>query len=283
MAHTEKMLVLTDELRAFCLSHSEDLVRRAPEMIKACLEFDAIVPHKYGWRCTSEKALSGIMHSALGAKEVNDIYWRDQARNAEAYSTTCFWRGVELMKSAIRELNSREVVAAAVLSRSLLELACAYIVNANMIRDLGSQISFPPGVVVGSQEFENAVVKMLWGTRFGDPHEHLKQTNVLTFIKKVDKAPGGEGVQKVYDYLCDVAHPSFVGNTRFWSHIERTEPDGSEIRLLERRSDGDGTSAITSATLYAVSLSAFSLERSFGLIHEGLKQLFGKLKSQANA
>lgn len=259
------------------------MVQRAPEMVKVCLDLDALVPHQYRWRATSEDALSKTMLSARKACEVNTIYWKDQARNTEAYSTTLFWRGLELLKASIRELNIGEVVASAVIARSLLELACAYLVNANKILDHFRQLKFPAGAVIGSSEFEAAVNKMLWGTRFGDPSEHLKQTNVLTFVQKVDKSPGGEGTLKVYEYLCDVAHPSFIGNTRFWSHVERVEQDGSEITLLERRSDGASSATIKTASLFAISISAFSIERAFGLIHEGLTELLKKLKEQRDA
>lgn len=172
-----------------------------------------------------KQQLDGIKNPA----ERNRIYWIDQARNIEAYSITTFWRGVELLKPAIRSLNTHEVVTSAVLARSLLELSCVFLIHSNNLTKNLSELAFPPDAIVVSSELEEMIVKMIWGTRYGDSEAHVKQSNILAFIQKVSKNPNAASVQDTYDFLCDIAHPSFIGNTRFWSHIQEINPDGSEL------------------------------------------------------
>ena len=89
------------------------------------------MPARYGWRFSSEIALKQQITGIKDPAELNRIYWTDQARNIEAYATMTFWRGIELLKPAIRSLNIHEIVAPAVLARSLLELSCVFLIQAN--------------------------------------------------------------------------------------------------------------------------------------------------------
>ena len=265
-------------LTDYCSKHEDVFVRDSWSSIDYCLQLDQKLPDEYGWTFSSEESFKRQVRAVLDPASINRIYWTDQARNVEAYATTTFWRGVELLKPAIRSLNIHEIITPAVLSRSLLELSCFFLIHANNLEKAFSELQFPNGAVVVSQELEEKIVKMIWGTRYGDPDPHVKQTNVLGYIQKASKNPKASNVQDVYDYLCDIAHPSFIGNTRFWSHIDRTNDDGSERRIIGRYSSGPSTTEILDKIIWSLGWSAAVLRNSFEITANGLKILLDKTK-----
>jgi len=252
-------------------------------MIAYSFELDAIMPDRYGWRFSSEESFSKKIDGIRDPRSLNKIYWTDMALNVEAYSTMTFWRGLELLKPAIRSLNIREIITPAVLARSLMELSCTFLRNANILEKTFTEISFPKDTVVNSPELEKMVVRIIWGTRYGDPQPHLKQTNVLNSIQWVSKNPKGKDVLPTYEYLCDIAHPSFIGNTRFWSHIEEVLPDGSERRVISKYADRETTIAIVDKILWSLGWSAAVLRNGFEITKVGLAQLLTKLDDGEHA
>ena len=275
---TKAFPVYAEWLTNHCERHEDLFIRDSWKMIDYCFQLDLQMPDKYGWRFSSEEALKRQITGIKDPAELNRIYWTDQARNIEAYSTTTYWRGVELLKPAIRSLNVHEVVTPAVLARSLLELSCVFLIHANNLEKNLSELTFPPNAVVISHELEEMIVKMIWGTRYGNSEAHIKQTNVLGFIQKVSKKPNAVAVQDTYDYLCDIAHPSFIGNTRFWSHIDRINPDGSESRVIARHSAGESTTEIVDKVIWTLGWCAAVLRNSFEITASGLKKLLDKIK-----
>ncbi len=149
--------------------------------------------------------------------------------------------------------------------------------NANTFEKTFREMFFPKGAVVVSHELEKMVVRIIWGTRYGDPLPHLKQTNVLKSIQWVSKNPKGKDVLPTYEYLCDIAHPSFIGNTRFWSHIEEVLPDGSERRVISKYADRETTRAIVDKILWSLGWSAAVLRNGFEITEVALAQLLKKL------
>jgi len=264
-------------LREYCAAHAHPFIRDSSKMIDYCFEVDRNLPDNYHWRFSSEESLKIQVKGVSSSMDLNRIYWTDQARNIEAYSMTTFWRGVELLKPAIRGLNIREITGPAVLARSLLEIGCTFIMHANNLEKTLSELSFPANTVVASHEFEEMVVKMIWGTRYGDPEPHLKQTNVLSCIQKVAKNPNATDVLSTYEYLCDIAHPSFIGNTRFWSHVEELLADSSERRVISRYASGDTSMEILDKILWSLGWSAAVLRNGFEITRSGLEKLLDKI------
>lgn len=268
-----------DWLSDYCKQHDDIGVRDSWSMIDYCLQLDQKIPNEYVWMFQSPEGFRGPLAQVSTAAEVNHIFWTDQVRNIEAYSLTTFWRGIELLKPAIRSLNIHEIITPAVLSRSLLELSCVFLIHANNIEKSFSEIKFPNGTVVGSPELEKMIAKMLCGTRYKIPEEHhLKQNNVLSFIKKASKNPKSGNPLDVYEYLCDIAHPSHIGNTRFWSHIDKVNDDGSERRIIGRYSNGPSTNEILDKIIWSLGWSAAVLRNSFEIMSGGLAQLLEKTK-----
>ena len=274
---TKTFPVYAKWLTNHCKNHDDTFVRDSWKMIDYCFQFDLKMSDKYGWRFSNEKAFKQQVIGIKNPAKLNYIYWTDMARNIEAYSTTTFWRGVELIKPAIRCLNIHEVVSPAVLARSLLELSCVFLIHANNIEKNFSELNFPPNAVVTSHELEKMIVKMIWGTRYGSPEAHITQTNVLGFIQKVSKNPEAIIVQDTYDFLCDIAHPSFIGNTIFWSHVEKINPDGSENRVIMRYSAGEPTIEIVDKVIWTLGWCAAVLRNSFEIMTNGLNQLLDKI------
>ena len=279
----ETFPALADWITDYCSQHTDPFIRDSGRMIAYCFELDAIMPDRYGWRFSSEESFSKQIDGVRDPRSLNKIYWTDMARNVEAYSTMTFWRGLELLKPAIRSLNIREIITPAVLARSLIELCCTFLRNANILEKTFTEISFPKDTVVNSPELEKMVVRIIWGTRYGDPQPHLKQTNVLNSIQWVSKNPKGKDVLPTYEYLCDIAHPSFIGNTRFWSHIEEVLPDSSERRVISKYADRETTLAIVDKILWSLGWSAAVLRNGFEITKVGLAQLLTKLGDSEHA
>ena len=247
-------------------------------MIAYCFELDQLLPEKYGWHFSDVESFKKKMNNLIETpKEINKAFWLDQAHNIEAYSTITFWRGLEVLKPAIRSLNIHEVITPAVLVRSLLELSCVFITNANVLHNTFAAIEFPDNKIVMMPEIEEIVVKMIWGTRVGNPPDYLKQTNILTYLQKISKNPNAKDILHIYEYLCDIAHPSFIGNTRFWSHVEEVFPDGSQRRIISRFADNECTREIIDKILWGMGWSSAVLRNGFEITKEAIHHLLTKM------
>lgn len=266
-----------DWVREFCASSDHAFVRDSAKMISYCFQLEQRLPSRYEWRFCDEKALAERLRSARSSSEINRIYWIDQARNVEAYAVMTFWRGAELLRPAIRGLNVREVVAPAVVARSLLELATAFILNANVIEATLTEVRFPEGQIVASQDLEDRVIRMIYGTRLGEPAPRAKQSNILTSIQKLSRNPNASELLPIYEYLCEVAHPNVIGNIRFWSHLERIDADGSELRLLSKDADQGGATQIVEKVIWSLGWSAVCLRNAFEMTRQALANMLKEL------
>lgn len=276
---SDQIITFPQWISDYCESHAEPVIRDSGKMITYCLELDQMLPKKYGWRFSDVESIKNQLDDLKSPKEINKTYWLDQSRNIEAYSIMTSWRGLELLKSVIRSLNVHEVITPAVLVRSLLELACVFIINSNTLDKIFREIDFSDKKIVISQELEEMIVKMIWGTRVGDPAPYLKQTNILTYIQKVSKNPNAKDVLHIYEYLCDVAHPSFIGNTRFWSHVEEVFPDGSQRRVIAKFADKECTREILDKILWGLGWSSVVLRNGFENTREAIQQILTKIEN----
>ncbi len=262
----------------YCQENPHPFIKDSGKMIAYCFELDQNIPSEFRWHYSDEESISLQTRAAKSPQEYNKIFWLDQAHNIEAYAIMTLWRGIELLKSAIQSLNRHEIIPPSVLSRSLLELATVFLINANNLEKAFRELVFPPNTVVVSPEIEKWVVKMIWGTRFNNPEEHLQQINIITSLKKLSKNPHAKELWPTYEYLCDIAHPSFIGNTRYWSHVEKVYENGSEQRVLSKLSHHKNNDKILDKILWSLGWSAASIRNSFELNAVGLQQLLEKIK-----
>jgi len=150
----ETFPTFADWITDYCSQHSDLFIKESGRMIGYCFELDAKMPDRYGWRFSSLESLKKQAEGIRTPQDINRIYWTDLARNVEAYSVTTYWRGLELLKPAIRSLNVRELITPAVLARALIELSCAFIQNASFLAKDFREISFPAGTIVVSDQWK---------------------------------------------------------------------------------------------------------------------------------
>lgn len=272
--------IYPDWLIAYCQAHDDPLIKASEEMVLYLLEIDEKLPDEYGWKFSSEESLkTQLGEASADYRERNSIYWEDQARNIEAYSVMTLWRGAELVRSCLHGINEKEVVAPAISARSLLELSTVFLLNANSLSATFGALVFPKNTLVASTEVEALVVKMIWGTRYGDPEPHVMQTNIMTSLQRLSKSPKAAELMPTYNFLCDIAHPSFIGNTSYWSHIESIYPDRSERRILSRLSNRQFNTEIFDKTIWALGWSSACIRNGFEIMAAANRSLFKKLKA----
>jgi hypothetical protein len=191
----------------------------------------------------------------------------------EAYDVIIVWRAAELVRASLRLLNEREIIAPAIMARSLLELAATALWDINTINKTVSDglTNVPSKTVITSADLEKTVIKMIHGTRMGDPPQHLSSTNILTPIKKLSKNPNASELEPNYNYLCELAHPNVIGNARFWTCIASKNEDGSETVRMERLSESSTTSEIREKTLWALGWSSACVRNGFEIGQEAIR------------
>ncbi|WGL17725.1 hypothetical protein PVT68_05370 [Microbulbifer bruguierae] len=265
-------------LKNYCKSSEDPYIADSEKMLTYFYGMDKKIPDKYGWKYTNVDSFKNELQAAKSVSEANRIYWEDQFRNIESFNIATVWRTSELLRCAVKALNSKDLVPAAVLSRSLLEIAASHIYNANIIRKEFVDITFPENALVMSEELEKLILKMVWGTRYGDPEEYRKQKNVLTYIQKISKNKNAVDLLDIYEYLCDVAHPSYLGSAKYWSSVDKKYPTGAELRRIERNAEGPGSDGILYRVVWSLGWSSATIRNAFEMIQEGGGILLSKVR-----
>jgi hypothetical protein len=130
-----------------------------------------------------------------------------------------------------------------------------------------------------SQDLEENILKYIWGTRLPGQEEIYKQTNILTVLQKLTKAPQAEQLLPRYEHLCEVAHPNVIGNMRFLSDEAEVLADGSERRLLLRQPETETFHRIVEDSLWAIGWSAGCFRNGFAMLHNSLSTVANRLAS----
>lgn len=263
-----------------CSKSEIPVVRDSREAVRLFLVFDQRTGQKYGWRFSTVEVIGELAKKATTIEEINKIYWMDTTRNIEAYCAMTYWRASEILRPAIRSLNTREYIASAVLARSLLELASTYLLNAKIISECMERLDFTGKItgVIQSEELEKFLLKAIWGTRLGKPEDYRLQRNVLTTIQKISKNPTAADLLPTYEYLCEIAHPNVVGNTRFWSHVEKIYDDGAELRVISRDPLAPEPIQTIDKTIWAIAWGAAVTFNAFQMTSDGVRGVLKKLE-----
>jgi hypothetical protein len=135
------------------------------------------------------------------------------------------------------------------------------------------------GVII-SEELEKFLLKAIWGTRLGEPKDYLLQKNVLTTIQKISKNPTAADLLPTYEYLCEIAHPNVVGNTRFLSHVEKIYDDGTELRVISRDALAPESIQTVDKTKWAIVWGAAVIFNAFQMTSDGVRSVLKKLESR---
>lgn len=267
------------ELIEYSQNHSDPIIKSTYHIVSQCFELDKKIPNDYRWLFSSKESLDKQLKAIknVNYKKINSVFWNDQTSNIEAYCYISLWRGIELIRSCINGLNVKETIVPAIAARSLLELSTVFLINANVLSKTFSTIVFEKGKVLTSTEVENLIIKMIWGTRYNNPEPHLQQTNIMTSLNRLAKNPNAKQLLPTYEFLCDIAHPSFIGNISYWSHVESITPDDRESRVISRLTSRKFNTDILDKTLWSLAWSSECIKNSFIILMQANKTLLEKL------
>lgn len=259
--------------------------RSAPEEIRRFLSQDLLFPDESLYRYHEvEPFLSRNKEivQAEGGRASNKFYWTDFAQNVEAYIVVTRWRYTELLRSAIRCLNRREYVAAAVLARSALELGAVFVDNSITLRTnlnvVINYLSANPDSAVLSEPLEHFSLRIMWGTRLGSPPKELIQTNVLGSIRRLSQNEQAKDLLITYEYLCEACHPNVVGNMNYFGGVIELNSDGSKTTLLNRFADSPTSKALIEKSLWALSWSCIATRNAYTGAKSDIETLLGHFK-----
>jgi len=267
----------------------EPFVKSGQEMINYFFELERTLPDNYGWRYYELNSFKELMKNKKTPNEVNNTYWNDMVRTLEAYGIITYFRTNEILRVAIRSLNNKEIIPAAILTRSLLELASSIIENSNTF--LKTAVGLPNkenAIIIEDETFEGLLLRTIWGTRLGqDIPEHLKQKNILTIIQKLSKNPNASQLLNKYEFLCELAHPNVIGNTRFWSDDTKINKDGSVTIVVQKRGYSDSKMEIIENIIWGLGWSATCIRNGYHILQETIleieKKFPGTLKTLRKA
>jgi len=269
-------------LSKFTQESDDAIVQQAEGWIKHLLAITRMVPAVYGWRVThvdtfieqGKELQARIDRGGAQIDDMNRHYWIDVAREIEAYSVLSLWRASELLQDALAPLNSGQVLASAILSRSLLELSATFLFDANIIGDVVKEaIDAPRDQLILSEQLESVILKGIWGTKLGKPPPHLQKDRVGRLIGSISKNPNAADLYPTYSYLCEVAHPNVIGNDRFQAAAGDVQSDGSVIFRIERAAEFIAAATVREKTIWALGWSAYSVGSAFDMIRTSVERI----------
>lgn len=274
-------MTLNQELTEYSQNHIDPIIKQTNSIILSYSDLNKNTPNDHCWLLfddeSFEKRLNDV--SSFGYKQINRTYWEDCISNLEAYCYMTFWRGTELLQSCIYGLNSKETIMPAIIARSLLEISTVFLINVNRIRKNFSEITFSENAIITCEDLEKLIVKLIWGTRYNNPEPHVKQTNIISYLERLARSPGTEQLMPTYDFLCDIAHPSFIGNTSYWSHLNGLTDEGQKKVIISRATCRNFNQEILDKTIWSLAWSAECIKNSFIMITESNKELLERLNN----
>jgi len=264
-----EMPQFADWLKTLSTSSKHPFVRDSEKMIQYFFELEKKLPPMYGWRVTSDEAFQKqlftmadkVTSTEIAYDALNRLYWHDKARNLEAYGLMTYWRGAELLRSAIKLLNEKQVLAPAILSRSLLELGAIIIVSSNVIhKTVKEALTLKKGVIT-SKELDELVNRLIWGGKVITPT--IKPIDSREYRDFISKNPNASEFPEVYRFLCDLTHPNALGNARFWESSVINNEDGSKTVTIQRDAESALIKEIREKILWALGWSAVCIRNGF--------------------
>lgn len=256
--------------------------RDSERMVDFLRELENILPRDYRWHMTDIDDFRSKISEARssGSEAINRVCWEDMARNLEAWAIMSLWRGIEILDIGISSLNKSHYLPAAVLARSLIEIASVLITEANNIdATVGSLTQPKQDQVVMVEGLEEIFLRLIWGTRQSDSPDYLSQKNILSYLKRLTKNPNAYDLFEVYEYLCEAAHPNVVGYARFQASEGIKDGNDLIIRMARDLSVGESQAGnkLLEHTLWAFGWSAVCIRNGFHIVQasiDGIDKLF---------
>ena len=239
------VLRIPKEIRPLISGSENPFVTDADDMIERLNALLQRIPDKYQWKFGNVKAINAelkeVSPSPTAILQINQIYWRDQIGNWEAYSIMNALRVFDLARSGIWAIGRRDAMCACLLARAILETAASFqvaarTVSATLTGHKGPSIFDPDfnihQMVASSTELEEYALKTIFSSRLSGDDDIYIPTNFLTIIAKVAKAPHQEFLAKCYEMLCEVSHPNFMGRALYLQASKGGPHEGSELREI---------------------------------------------------
>jgi len=261
-------LILPSFLRPRVETSAIPLVRDIDKILADLVRLRGMLDRSFQWRETSVEVFTSRARQARTAFELNKLFWSDMASVIKAYCLSASWRSLELIESALSLLDGEAVLGPTILSRSLIELTTTFITNGGQIRYLVTGASQKwSDAVIFSLDLENLLNKAIFGSRLVPEGHELRQTNIITQLKKLSKLTGYEPLMEYYERLCEVAHPNMMGNARFWYDVAQLNPDGSMTRFARGRAiTNERVERLYDDVLWTLSWSGSNLLYGFGVL-----------------
>jgi hypothetical protein len=277
---------LSQWLIEFSHEFKDPIVKNAPENVRGFFACDLSFPDEYGYRFHDANAFAAHSKKILeteGEKAFEKCYWMDFIRNMAAYSIVTKWRFTEITDEAVSCLNNRNYVAAAILARSGLELSASFVDNSRYLSHnlerVAEEMSASQSTAVLSEDLEKFSLRVMWGTRLGQPPDELVQKNVLGVINRLSKNEHAKDLIRVYEFLCEAAHPNVIGNQCYFDGIRESNPDGSQSWLLNRYAFSAGSKALVEKTLWAISWGCVATQNAYEGFDDDLNEFLKKLSN----
>jgi uncharacterized protein (DUF2132 family) len=164
-----------------------------------------------------------------------------------AIALQVLWKANQLIRSLSSALDSTDLIVAATMARSLVEVAASFGCESNQISTMWRDRCRQPAPDVESlndfaQEAGRVVGQVLFGSKIKhdkEPVTGIERTNILTPVDKAEKLSENAGLRRLYDVLCDTVHPSMGSSRCFWTKEPGAEEGVTAAFITERTSNGE--------------------------------------------
>ncbi len=237
-------------------------------------------PMDYEWHFKSVEAfqhhIRKVEEAGGSIQEINKVYWIDTLHNCQAYTILSAWKMVELSRSTAHSAIRGDFVVAGTLARAALENAVQYCDAARTISATIEIIltqDFKQAVIV-SEDLERLILKTVFASRLPETADYYNSTNIMTAIERISKVVGQDEVLSKYSYLCEIAHPNWLGQSVYIA--DSVNKDYTEVRRVSMRAGPSGL-GILENTLWALSWATAAQVSAGKLLQGSVVKLHKKI------
>jgi hypothetical protein len=170
------------------------------------------------------------------------------------------WRFIDLADTAIKSLDSWNITTAAIASRALIEEVSCLLYEADELSKRWSEAKSSPAddmreYTVG-ELLHDKLLEFTYASRGLGDTDPWPATNVMTYIQKLAKRYGHEGLDNFYTFLSNAAHPAVGAKMAYASEFPAHETGAYSLRRLSRRPTAAGRSSKLGFTIASVAANA---------------------------
>jgi hypothetical protein len=208
---------------------------------------------------------------------LNRSFWMDQLVTFEAWRSVFLWRISEQVESALLLKKDAKYVAAAAVCRTAFELGFTALITSAKLCQILKQLDARRVRTSAclSTTFPEDVELAIFGTRISDRVNagSPSQKNLLTSLDRLKRHELGGEIGVYYELLCDLSHPSWLGNRPFYrlgdqGTIMRTSQEYDPAWLPEAQAILDSTLSWTAHAARNVMVQSAQAIRSARKVFE---------------